>query len=113
MPTFPEEKALLSALVDEWYEEIRGFTTSCDAIFSERGRHLDKTAAPWDRHDGIRGYVHEIGKKIGRIKQFLQCDPVPWDKVEDEFKDIANYSRMGGGLLRMLKRRREHNDQAR
>lgn len=104
---FPEEQKLLDDLLVEWYEEIESFTKQCNGIFSERGKHLDRTSAPWQRHDYPEGYAHEIGKKIGRIKQFLQHDgDVPWEKVLDELQDILNYARMMGAIIVMLRKRR-------
>lgn len=106
MMVFPEEQQLLETLLEEWYDAICEFTSQCDGIFGERGKHLDKQSPPWMRHDFPEGYSHEIGKKVGRIKQFLECDPIPWDKVLDELRDINNYSRMMGSIILMLERRK-------
>jgi hypothetical protein len=103
---FPEEQALLNQLVDEWYQEIKNFTELADGIFSERGAHLDKHSPPWMRHDYPHGYPHEMGKKVARIKQFMQEEEVPWNKVLDELKDICNYSRMMAAVVVMLDKRR-------
>ena len=104
---FPEEQELLGKLLEEWYTEMSRFTKECDSIFSERGRHLDRHSPPWMRHDYPHGYTHEVGKKVARIKQFLEegNGGVPWYKVLDELKDIVNYSRMMAAVVRMLQRR--------
>jgi hypothetical protein len=106
---FREEQQLLEALLEEWYEAIGKFTDESDGIFSERGQKYDRIIPPWQSLDFPGGMAHEIGKKIDRVKQYLDGgdEHIDWAGVAEELKDITNYARMMGGVILMLEVRGE------
>lgn len=108
---FEEEQGVLNALLAEWYEEIKSFTTNADGIFSEKGKMYDRTSPVWERIRFPHGFVQELRKKTDRVDQLLESygneDEIKWEEVSEELGDIFNYSRMFGALITMYLSRKE------
>ena len=107
--TFPEEQVVLDALLTEWYEAMGEIEESATDIFTERAKMYDRRSPAWDNLGFPHGFVHEMDKRILRIKQHLTSYPndIPWRAMMDEVKDLHNFVVMFGGVSLMLERREE------
>ena len=109
---FPEERKVLSLLLDEWYEAIKEFTTGCNGIFTAKAKQYDQQSPVWHRLSWPHSFPGEIQKKNDRIRQMLtsydSTNPtgsVDWNEINEELADIVNYARMMAGLNMMIGRR--------
>ena len=112
---FPEEKVMMTDLVDEWYQAIKEVTEEADGIFSEKGRLYDINDPVWARAEWPVGFIHEITKKANRVKQLMagitviNSDDTMYKVIEtqEELIDIMNYARMFAAINKMLLKRHE------
>jgi len=103
---FNEERVVLAALLEEWYDEMKAVTDEANGVFREKAKQYDKDSPVWERIHWPNGFVQELRKKTDRVSQLLAHDPGPlWDDIAEELIDIMNYSRMFEALNRMLVKR--------
>ena len=83
---------------------MRKFTTQCDDIVFVKKDH-DYNAAgidigdyfPFDQYS----CMHDIIKKTNRLRALLTSGKIPKNEsVEDNFKDLFNYVRIGYAILK-------------
>jgi hypothetical protein len=109
---FDAEQAVLDYELAKWYEAIKEFTRTADGIFSEKGKLYDRKSPVWERIRFPHGFVQELEKKTDRLWQLLdtysESNPSgslglsTWAEVQEELRDICNYSRMFGALTAMV-----------
>lgn len=109
---FMEERMVTQSLLARWYKGITRFTEIMDGIFSEKGKLYDRKSPVWHRIHFPHGFVQELRKKTDRIDQLLtDWDGFPgdvnWVEVQEELIDVANYARMFGALIDMVKEQDE------
>lgn len=105
---FKEETEVVTNLLHEWYQAMDQFTRACDGVASDKAEQYDRISPVWHRIEWPGGFVQELRKKCDRINQMLEVsngDNVDWDEVNEELRDIFNYTRMFGAINMMVQYR--------
>lgn len=108
MKLFNEEQVVLTRLLEEWYTEIKAITEEANGIFSAKAQLYDKNSPCWERHEWPFGFVAELIKKLGRVRQLVDSDRSfidIADDVNEELVDIMNYARMYAAINNMIAKR--------
>lgn len=111
MRIFPEEKALMRKLSDEWRMEVKTLLADVHNTFEIKGQTRDKTSVVWERLQFPHGFMQVILQKVTRIPPMLEPhEPnswasVMWGKVEQELRDVGTYCFIMAAIVRMLQRR--------
>lgn len=86
---------LYQKLQDEFNTRVLCLHKEAQAITRERAKHYDKKRPVWERVAFPDGFMHEIGKKVGRVKAGTSDDdflaPVSWAHTREDLLDTANY----------------------
>ena len=102
---FSEERAVVDALINEWYAAMHEVAEIGNKIFSEKAKHYDRISPVWHRIEWPGGFVQELRKKIDRVDQLLQPNGgIDWNEVNEELTDIMMYSNMFHALNLMVER---------
>lgn len=100
----PDESALAQELNERYVEERQGIVDTAFAIFDAKGKKYDSQVPFWHRHKDPGAFIHELEKKVGRLAQVHEVDPVQFaatpeqaaygESALEQLDDIINYACM-------------------